>query len=1106
MSLNKEQKEAVEYLQGPLLVLAGPGTGKTQLLSAKVEYILRHEQTSAEHILCVTYTESGARNMRERLGTMIGVAANDVNIFTYHALGSYIIERYKGYATSFDRQLDQPIDGVKQYMFLKSIQAELPFNDILKTAKISDIVSIIGEAKSARLAPDDLAKVAEQNAIDGEQIAADFNPLLIERKSWPRKFEVRNEEVFQPMLAILAKHSDAKPIVGNVERLANTMLRELNDLIEIESQKDKPSVGPISDWIKKYFECADAVNWRMKDYVRNKKLISVAAIMKKYNSLLEAEGLFDFADMIEEAIRILKTDDGFRATLTEQFNYILLDEFQDTNPSQFEIIKLLTDYEKPIIMAVGDDDQAICEFQGADASNLLTFQNHYDAKVITLVENYRSIGRILDFSHHVAGQIAESFARKRSVNKKLHSMLDLFSAEKHETVPSKISRHEFANNNDEYYWVAERISDLIKSGVQPSEIAVIAPKHKLIAPILPYLKARDIDVAYERRENLLDEEKIHQLVTMAEFVNDLAEEKQPSHRLLEILSYDFWQLNSYDILEAVHQARGERKSTLSFLMDSDNEQLKQIAKFLADLALKSFDTPLERWLDLLMGREELNGYTSPYLKYYENILTKAELFEFYESLNSLRKTVLQHSGEPKLRLRDFVHTVHDYQEAGVSIMKVSSYQDADAAVQLLSVHKSKGLEFRYVFMVAVDNDAWGKGRGNQNQLVLPSNLRQIRHTGGTDDEKLRLLFVAITRAKDFLIMTNSRSNEKGEPVLRLKYLEEVRNEGSSEQVSPFLVGDESKIITHYDDFDVDTRIDTTQRAWTGVYQVLTPSLENLMKKRLEDYRLTATDLTSFIDLMYGGPDTIFQRRLMQAPDEPLSSQLAYGDLIHAVFEQVTKSGISNDDAVKIFEEKAAELPLTDTEIIELTEKGRYSLPIVLDKFGPILRDNASKAEVNLSSEHLHLGNVPLTGKLDHIAIDKDQKTIEVYDYKTSKFHDGKWDSHSTLYKYKLQLLFYKVLLNLSPTYRDYKVTTGHILFVSPDDEGRVYDKELDFTAEGDEEILDLVKVVYHEIVSLDFVTNPEINIVADLNKYQLADIKNFVAKLREIAQTLGDDK
>ena len=111
--------------------------------------------------------------------------------------------------------------------------------------------------------------------------------------------------------------------------------------------------------------------------------------------------MFDYDDMIEEAVQALTRDDGFRMTLQEKYQYILLDEFQDTNPSQFAIVKALTNYEKPMVMAVGDDDQAIYEFQGALSTNMKDFQKYYKANVIPLVENYRSTQEILDFSREI---------------------------------------------------------------------------------------------------------------------------------------------------------------------------------------------------------------------------------------------------------------------------------------------------------------------------------------------------------------------------------------------------------------------------------------------------------------------------------------------------------------------------------------------------------------------------------------------------------------------------------------------------------------------------------------------------------------------------------
>lgn len=1099
MGLNKEQQAAVEYLDGPLLVLAGPGTGKTQLLSAKVAYILEHTDTNPENILCLTFTESGASNMRERLGSMVGRAANNVNIYTYHAFGSNILERYKNYAENFDRRLDSVIDGVTQYKFLREIQENLPITDILKTANINDLVETIQNAKSARLNSQDLKRIAEQNLTDSEMISANATELLLNLQ--PRmKFDLAVQEVYQPLLENLLAMSNEAPIVGNVERTANLLARELANLITEESSKDKPSVSPLTKWKNAHFEKETNGNFRLKDYIANKKLLSLANVMQQYDEKLRTDGLFDFADMIEEAIRVLKNDQGFRLSMSEVFQYILLDEFQDTNPSQFEIIKLLTDYEKPVVMAVGDDDQAIFEFQGANASNLLDYQNYYNAKVITLLDNYRSTGEILDFSHRVAEQVDDSFAKHHQVAKVLRSMMDVFrQGEKpDEAILPSLSRHEFSVASDEYYWLAKKIRALVDTSENPDEIAIIAPRHKYIAPLLPYLKAQNLNIAYEKRSNLLEDTKLHELITLAEFVYDLANQKPAAHRLLEILAFPCFEIPAQTAITNVYRAREQKILPLEYLSQSQDKKLQQLGQWLADLTVQSFEAPLELWFDYLIGNIELNGYRSPYLAYYEKHGSELEQFELYENLNTLRNTVINHTQNSQPKLVDFINMLQDYQAAGAAIINTNSYRDGEHAVQIMSAHKSKGLEFKYVFLIAMDELAWGKAKGNNNLFSLPSNLLQIRHTGITDDEQLRLLFVAITRAKQTLVMTNSIQDFSEKKVARLGYLNEQRNDKAEVQLSPYLPDGKQVIQLHYQEFDASTKLDLTKQNWSAAYQVLTPDLKLLLKSRLENYRLTATDLTSFIDIIYAGPEQIYRQRILRAPDEPLTAQLAYGNLIHATFEQVANQKLDDAAALEFFKSKAAEVPLSSHDVEELQAKGAHSLSIVLKDFQHILRHPGAKAEVNLGAERLVYEGIPLTGKIDHIEVDAKNKTIEVYDFKTGNYHDSKWQSHPTLYKYALQLGFYKILLNLSPTYRNYRVTKGHILFVSPDNEGRVYDKIYDYNDSDETELKKLIKVIYEQITTLDFVENTEINLPAD-KKHTLKDIKAFVSKLLELA-------
>ncbi len=1104
MGLNKEQQAAVEYLEGPLLVLAGPGTGKTQLLSAKVAYILQNIDVNPENILCLTFTEAGAQNMRDRLQTMIGKAALDVNIHTYHAFGANILDRYKNYAETFDRKLDAPIDDTMRYKIVHDIQKGLSAIDILKDAEVKEILDIISNAKSARLTAADLQKVAQQNIEDSQAISADVTPYLLELK--PRaKFADALENTYQPILETLVKYSSDQPIVGNVERIANVLARELHQAITEASAEEKPKIKKLSDWKNKYFEAfvpnekhPDEKVYRLKDYIANKKLVSLAHIMDKYDEKLRETGLFDFDDMIQCAIEYLKTDHGFRMQLSELFQYILLDEFQDTNASQFELIKLLTDYERPVVMAVGDDDQAIFAFQGANASNLRDFQEYYQAKVITLLDNYRSTGEILQISHQVAEQINDSFAKNYQINKTLRSMKDTWAQSSKPAV--QVYRHEFPGIIAEYYWIAQRIRELVDAGEDPNEIAIIAPKHRNIIPLLPYLKAQNLDVTYEKRDNILLDPKISMLSTLAQFLQKLADRAQPADKLLEILSYDFWQVPPSVAVKAVEKNWGKEKSVIDYL--AGDPQLESIANFFAKLAGLATTTPLELWLDYLMGSLELDGYTSPFLKYYQEHCSTAEMLEFYENLATLRQKVIAHAQNlnsnkadfvPKLA--DFVTALEDYQMAQTEIMRISIYRDSSRAIQVMTSHKSKGLEFKHVFLTSVDDSAWGKAGGNNNRFTLPKNLTFIRHTGITDDEQLRLFFVAITRAKEELIMTNSRQNADGGELKRLRYLTESSRD-DAEQLSPFLLDSAKTIITHDGELTDQEKITTLQLNWVSAYQKLEPDTMELLRERMRDYRLSASDLTSFIDIIYAGPQQVYQNRVLRAPSEPADFSMCYGSILHTIFEKITSEGIDQDTALSTFRTEAAKAVLTDDEKSQLLTKGERSLKIALNEFDNILRQANAKAELNLSPEKLSYDGVPITGKIDHLSINSTDKTIEVYDFKTGNYHKEKWNSHPTLYKYRLQLGFYKLLLNLSPTYRNYQITRGHILFVTPDNDEKVYDKVYEFNPDDEQELKQLIKAVYRELQSLDFVDNPELFIPAD-KKHLLKDIKAFVAKLTE---------
>lgn len=1093
MPLNDAQKRAVEYLDGPLLVIAGPGTGKTQLLSSKVEYILKNTDAGPENILCLTYTESGAANMRDRLLSMIGQSATKIHISTYHAFGSTILAEYKNYAEHFDRNLDAAIDGVTQYKIIKSIQDSLDPFGIMKSANVSDIIDTISSAKSAKLSGKDLEKIAEDNIKITEKLNPKLNDILQNVKRG-MKFDVGVAEVYLPIMEELKNYVTTDEIAPGIEREANFLLRELSSIIDTESVKEKPSISPLTTWKNKRFELDDAGDYRLSNRIANKKLLSLSKIMQAYEQYLETSGLYDFADMIQQAIKILKTDKGFKLTLEERYQYILLDEFQDTNAAQAELIYQITDYEKPNIMAVGDDDQAIFAFQGANVSNLVDYRTHFDAEVITLIENYRSENQILDLSYIIREQIGDSFAKSHKINKKLLG---------HKTGTADISRHEFIESSAEYHWVAAEIKKLIDSGVPQKEIAIITPKHKYVAPLLPYLKSyNNIKISYEKRDNLFDDQRIHEIITLSRFIYELSCGKNPAHLLFEILSFPFLEIEPIDAIRAIHSV--PRKFTLDYLLESESEKIKDFGLFVSNLTQKSTSSPLELFLDFLIGVTPYAGEKySNFLPYYSKTNDNFTTFELYENLSVLREAISKHSTNNNLRLSDFINFIDDYELANAPLVSTSPYQDSADSIQILTAHKSKGLEFEHVFLVATDDRAWGNAKGNNNMLSLPQNLVGIRHTGVTEDERLRLFFVAITRAKSSLVMTNSIKDFSGKNPARLQYLaehEEKDQQGNTIIVSPYLP-DNSRIVNlHYQNLPEDKKASDLTTAWVSNYNHLSGNLREILEKRLENYRLTATDLTSFIDITYGGPRTFYERRVLRAPDESYSESLTFGNLIHACFEKVTNEKLSDDEALKFYEQELSVASVPDEDLEDLRERGLKSLHASLRKFGKLLRDENARAEVNLAHDHLVLNvnlantpiSVPLTGKIDHIHIDPESKTIEIYDFKTSGFKDNKWDSHPTLFKYKLQLGFYKLLLNLSPEYSKYKITKAHILFVVPDSlDAKVHDKIYEYNDKDEQLLKQLIAASYAHIRSLDFVEDPDL-FVEPQKDARIRDILDFI--------------
>ncbi len=1080
-NLNSAQKIAVDTIDGPLLVIAGPGTGKTQLLSARVAKIMLKTDTLPQNILCLTFTESGASNMRERLTQFIGQQAYDVQINTYHAFGSEIIRKFPQYFTEFN--LQNPIDSLGQHEIFAKIVDKMSYQNPLKQAQhhIRDLISTISEVKRALLSSADLRMIAEDNLDFLSQANSQIEQIFADFTIMPRNIELalpyftQTESLLQNFAS-----SKAKLPLGS---LANLMLQELNDAIELSAtEKTKPLTKWKNTWLAK-----DANNKFILDgKVANQRVLALADVLEQYQAQLKKQGLYDFDDMILQAIHALQTNDDLKFSLQEQYLYVLLDEFQDTNTAQAKLVNLLSDNPvhegRPNIMAVGDDDQAIYAFQGAHVSNMLDFANSYrEVKVVNLSENYRSHADIITTAQNISEQIEQRLTSHfTDVDKRLTA------SNKKLPKSSKIMRQDFLSAPAEYNWVAQQISDLInQQNVSASEIAVLAPKHKCLEPLVSYLNERQIASRYEKRENILEAPIIKQLLAMSQLVLALGREDEQTAGALwsKVLSFEFWQIPIAQIWQISWQV-SDSHGKLNWSKLLLNEQnLRAIAIFFKTLGELAKTETMEVMLDYLIGSRPLKiqdnlapEYTSPLRNYYTNQQVQKSdpdvLYQTLSQLTVLRARLREHQAtrEDTFYLQELLDFVDLYTEAGERMINTSPYNQSTEAVQLMTVYKAKGLEFEHVFLLDMHDGIWGESsRDSSNRLSLPANLKPIRHAGSSQDERLRLLFVAITRAKIGLYLTSHLQSYSGKPTNRLKYLNE--QEQTDGTFKSLVLPSVSQQITQTDSDTPSLQVLASN--WQDIHLrgLEQTKLHDLLQNRLDNYKLSPTHLNSFIDLEHGGPQVFLMNTLLRFPQAPSSSG-QFGNAIHETLEWL-QIGLNKtgklpplNSTLEHFTKLMSSKHLSKNDTSLLIERGTHALSSYLaqkaDTFKP-----SDQPEVNFSGEGVLVGDAHLSGKIDKLEIDKQAKTIVIVDYKTGKPHN-KWESSLKLHKYKQQLYCYKILIESSHSWAGYTVAGERLDFIEPDENGQIYSLELRFNQTEFAEVKELLQAMWHLIMRFDF--------------------------------------
>lgn len=1076
--LNEKQRQAVDTIDGPLLVLAGPGTGKTQLLSARVANILNKTDTLPQSILCLTFTDAAALNMRDRLTGMIGDEAYDVNIGTYHSFASEIIKSYPEFfehvdlETGQDTRMEQPIDEITQLEILSTIISKLPYGDPLYNAKyyVKSIVGAISDCKQAALSPSELTAIAADNKKAELELSPQIHTVLADMKQMPRKAEAA-AQLFEDVLDCLNSSST---------ELCKLAAAELTTALEqaVEANSTKPLTAWKNAWLYKN----DTDTWCFTKPESADKLASLASIYEKYQAALEKAGQYDFNDMIIRTIDALQNKPELKFNLQEKFQYILLDEFQDTNAAQFKLVKELADHPvhegRPNIMAVGDDDQGIFAFQGADIGNMLAFLSAFrDVETINLTQNYRSHANILHVAHKIADQI------ESRLHHNLQNITKTIEAAAHDLpADAQIARHEFASQASEYGWIADQIKSLIDKGVSPSEITVLAPKHSMLEDMVPFLNTREIPVLYEKRENIFETPIIDGLILFARTI--LAASRQQLDTLdqlmPQLLSLPYWQIDTKDIWELNWEHYRQKFDSDSTWTELALKKPSTEAAVTCVLRLGSLaqTLSLEHMLDHMTGAvavqyDKEHSYTSPLKSYYFNEQAQsASPLSFYEAISHL-SVIRSHlrdkqaQTDNKLTIEDLVRLYDTYQEAQQPLVNTHPIAQAQSAVVLQTVYKSKGLEYEYVFLPSMHDDIWGsKSGGGSSKISLPANLKYITHDASTEDTKRRLLFVAVTRAKHGLFISSFASKENGKATIAAKYIQESTvDDVRRSQVLP----DGKDVVTTVERPEETVRRDV-DTLWHSRYQTLSPDLRSLLQNRLERYVMSPTHLNTFTNLEYAGPQSFLLGTLLRFPQAQSPDSL-YGDALHNSLEWYQKKGggdeyPSVDAVIRRFENRIDHTHLEDSDKETLKIRGSHALRIYLQIKAADLQTNA-KAEVDFRKEGVVLDGAILTGKIDRLEIDESNKTVRIIDFKSGT-PATKWSTESKYLNYKQQLYFYILLIERSHSYANYRVESARLEFIEPLGDGTVAKPlTLQFDEAEYEEFKLLVKAVWDRVKDLD---------------------------------------
>ncbi|MES1214403.1 MAG: ATP-dependent DNA helicase [Bacteroidota bacterium] len=1003
--LNEQQRKAVDTIEGPVMVIAGPGTGKTQILASRIGKILLDTDATPDNILCLTYTDAGVVAMRKRLLQFIGPDAYKVNIYTFHAFCNDVIQEN---LSLFEKTALDAVSELEKIQLFKELIDSFPKNHPLKRYR-GDVYFEVNNLQSL------------------------FSTM--KREGWTPEFIGKKIDEY------------LKDIITRDEFIYKRKYKEFNagDL-----KKDK----------------IEEANERME------KLRAAVNEFDRFQKMMRRKNRYDFDDMINWVIAAFEENKNLLAAYQERFQYILVDEYQDTSGTQNRLVELLISYwEVPNVFVVGDDDQSIYRFQGANVENMLDFAGHYknDLLTVVLTNNYRSTQPILDISKTLINRNEERLVNKLDgLTKELLSSNNKISHLTHQPLLK-----EYETQRQEMIGITKEVQQLLLQEIHPGRIAIIYKENKYGEDLAQYFKLLNIPVYSKRHLNILELPLAQKIVLVLKYL--AAEHDIPyggDEMLFEILHFDWFKIPSIEIakisIEVANRQYADNKTSIRQLLV---EKAKAPGKDLFSVGLHEGLKKASAIIEKLIA--DVPNVTLQVL--FENIVREAGALSNIMQSNDKHWQLQILTGlfdfvkdethrNPYMKLEEMVRLIElmEHEEIKLPLVQVSG---SDKGVNLLTAHGSKGLEFEYVFLAGCNAGSWEKKRKPGGGYKLPDTIfsSSAATREGSDEEELRRLFyVAITRAEQHLSVSYSKFKNDGKELEPSMFIAEILDQHQL-PVEKVIIDTEvlsAFVVLHFEKTEA-PEIEKIE--------------EEFISRLLDKFVMNVTALNNYLKC----PLEFYFKNLVRIPS-PKNEATEFGSSVHYALEKLFfKMQEGKKDQFPSKQEFIADFEwymhrhresFTKEQFDRRMEYGQEVLGNYYDKY---IHSFNKIVAIERNIRNVVVKEVPLKGKLDKLEFDG--KSVNVVDYKTGDPDKavpklkGPSEKDPNGGDYWRQAVFYKILVDHYDA-KDWKVVSSEFDFIEPDKKKNYRKEKLVITPADITTVTQQITETWKKIQARDFYT------------------------------------